>query len=148
MRAVIETVFDIFYLVTVLTVGVRMICGSKAGTQFRLFGLMAVVLGAGDSFHLVPRAGTVHHWSGKLRRAAGSGQVDHLCDHDRVLCAAVLRLAQALPDRGAEERDRRCVRPVRCAHCAVHDAAEPVAHQPPRWHGASCAMCPLPCWVC
>ena len=56
MRAVIETVFDIFYLVTVLTVGIRMICGSKAGTQFRLFGLMAVVLGAGDSFHLVPRA--------------------------------------------------------------------------------------------
>ena len=47
MRAVIETVFDIFYLVTVLTVGIRMIRGSKAGTQFRLFGLMAVVLGAG-----------------------------------------------------------------------------------------------------
>ena len=56
IRAVIETVFDIFYLVTVLTVGIRMIRGSKAGTQFRLFGLMAVVLGAGDSFHLVPRA--------------------------------------------------------------------------------------------
>ena len=32
MRAVIETVFDIFYLVTVLTVGIRMIRGSKAGT--------------------------------------------------------------------------------------------------------------------
>ena len=56
MRAIIETVFDIFYLVTVLTLGIRMIRGSKAGTQFRLFGLMAVVLGAGDSFHLVPRA--------------------------------------------------------------------------------------------
>ena len=54
MRAIIETVFDIFYLVTVLTLGIRMIRGSKAGTQFRLFGLMAVVLGAGDSFHLVP----------------------------------------------------------------------------------------------
>ena len=56
MRAIIETVFDIFYLVTVLTVGIRMIRGSKENTQFRLFGLMAVVLGAGDSFHLVPRA--------------------------------------------------------------------------------------------
>ena len=56
MRAIIETVFDIFYLVTVLTLGIRMIRGSKAGTQFRLFGLMAVVLGAGDSFHLVPCA--------------------------------------------------------------------------------------------
>ena len=56
MRAIIETVFDIFYLVTVLTLGIRMIRGSKDNTQFRLFGLMAVVLGAGDSFHLVPRA--------------------------------------------------------------------------------------------
>ena len=56
MRAIIETVFDILYLVTVLTVGIRMIRGSKNNPQFRLFGLMAVVLGAGDSFHLVPRA--------------------------------------------------------------------------------------------
>ena len=56
MRAIIETVFDIFYLATVLTVGIRMIRGSKNGSQFKLFGLMAVVLGAGDSFHLVPRA--------------------------------------------------------------------------------------------
>lgn len=56
MRAIIETVFDIFYLATVLTVGIRMIRSSKSGSQFKLFGLMAVVLGAGDSFHLVPRA--------------------------------------------------------------------------------------------
>ena len=33
-----------------------MIRGSKGNSQFRLFGLMAVVLGAGDAFHLVPRA--------------------------------------------------------------------------------------------
>ena len=46
MRAIIETVFDIFYLATVLTVGIRMIRGSKSGSQFKLFGLMAVVLWA------------------------------------------------------------------------------------------------------
>ena len=44
MRAIIETVFDIFYLAAVLTVGIRMIRGSKSGSQFKLFGLMAVVL--------------------------------------------------------------------------------------------------------
>ena len=33
-----------------------MIKGSNGGSQFRLFGLMAVVLGCGDAFHLVPRA--------------------------------------------------------------------------------------------
>ena len=33
-----------------------MILGCKGESQFRLFGWMAVVLGAGDSFHLIPRA--------------------------------------------------------------------------------------------
>ena len=56
MQAIIETLFDLVYLVTVITVGIRMIRSSKRGSQFRLFGWMAVVLDAGDSFHLVPRA--------------------------------------------------------------------------------------------
>lgn len=56
MQAIMETGFDIVYLATVLTLGIKMLrqCGDRA--QFRLFGAMAVVLGAGDTFHLVPRA--------------------------------------------------------------------------------------------
>ena len=56
MQAIVETLFDAFYLVSVITIGILMIRNSKGNAQFRLFGLMAVVLGAGDSFHLVPRA--------------------------------------------------------------------------------------------
>lgn len=56
MQALVETLFDACYLVTVITLGVLMIRGCKGSTQFRLFGLMAIVLGAGDAFHLVPRA--------------------------------------------------------------------------------------------
>ena len=56
MQAMMETLFDIVYLVTVITIGIKMIRGSRGETQFRLFGFMAVVLGAGDAFHLVPRA--------------------------------------------------------------------------------------------
>lgn len=56
MQAIMEAAFDAVYLVTVLTVGVRMIRKHKAARQFHLFGWMAVVLGAGDAFHLVPRA--------------------------------------------------------------------------------------------
>lgn len=56
MQAISETIFDIVYLITVITLGIRMIIKSKRNEQFRLFGIMAVVLGAGDSFHLVPRA--------------------------------------------------------------------------------------------
>ena len=56
MQAIAETLFDIVYLTTVITLGVLMIRRCKGNPQFRLFGIMAVVLGSGDSFHLVPRA--------------------------------------------------------------------------------------------
>ena len=55
MQAIVETLFDAVYLISVITIGILMIRGSKEDRQFRLFGWMAVVLGAGDSFHLVPR---------------------------------------------------------------------------------------------
>ena len=55
MQAIVETLFDTVYLITVITLGVIMI--RRGGSrQYRLFGIMAVVLGLGDSFHLVPRA--------------------------------------------------------------------------------------------
>ena len=55
MQAIAETLFDAAYLVTVLTLGVRMVRLCRRG-QYYLFGVMAIVLGAGDAFHLVPRA--------------------------------------------------------------------------------------------
>lgn len=65
--AIGETIFDIGYLITVLTLGIIMIARSPSGSPFRLFGIMAVTLGAGDAFHLVPRVyalctdGLAHH---------------------------------------------------------------------------------------
>jgi hypothetical protein len=53
MQVIMETIFDIAYLSTVLTLGVLMITRGRG--QSRLFGWMAVVLGGGDAFHLVPR---------------------------------------------------------------------------------------------
>lgn len=55
MQAIVETLFDAIYLIFVITIGVMMIRGSQGISQFRLFGWMAVVLGTGDSFHLIPR---------------------------------------------------------------------------------------------
>ena len=56
MQAIVETLFDAVYLISVIAIGILMIRGSKGNPQFRLFGWMAILLGAGDSFHLVPRA--------------------------------------------------------------------------------------------
>ena len=56
MQAIFETIFDIVYLSAVLILGIRMIRGSGGRKQYLLYGIMAVTLGCGDAFHLVPRA--------------------------------------------------------------------------------------------
>ena len=54
-QAIGETIFDILYLGFALTTGLTMLI---KGTQplVKKAGLMAALLGAGDSFHLVPRS--------------------------------------------------------------------------------------------
>ena len=56
MQAMIETIFDAVYLISVIAVGITMVVKSRGNKEYRLAGMMAVVLGVGDSFHLVPRA--------------------------------------------------------------------------------------------
>lgn len=56
MQAIVETLFDTVYLISVITFGIIMIRKSKGNRQFAMFGIMAVLLGSGDAFHLVPRA--------------------------------------------------------------------------------------------
>ena len=51
MQAVVETVFDSVYLISVITIGILMIRKSKGNHQFTMFGIMAVLLGSGDAFH-------------------------------------------------------------------------------------------------
>lgn len=54
-QALLETIFDICYLVGVIAAGIIMFTKSGKNPLVRKFGLMAILLGAGDSFHLVPR---------------------------------------------------------------------------------------------
>lgn len=56
MQAIVETLFDAVYLISVITIGILMIRKSKGNRQFTMFGIMAVLLGSGDAFYLVPRA--------------------------------------------------------------------------------------------
>lgn len=56
MQAVAETIFDAAYLTVIITVGVLMVRRAGTRRQYFLFGIMALVLGGGDAFHLVPRA--------------------------------------------------------------------------------------------
>ena len=55
-QALAETIFDVLYLTFAVVIGIYLIVKSGKGSLVRSFGIMALVLGAGDSFHLVPRA--------------------------------------------------------------------------------------------
>ncbi|MFZ2258115.1 MAG: hypothetical protein WAV55_08280 [Clostridiaceae bacterium] len=48
-----EPIFNILYLIIVLTMGITII--KNAEKDLKIFGYMAILLGAGDAFHLVPR---------------------------------------------------------------------------------------------
>ena len=51
----IEVVFDILYLCTVFYLGVKLVQKRNESILFMIFGLMALTLGFGDMFHLIPR---------------------------------------------------------------------------------------------
>lgn len=48
-----ESLFDLTYLMLVIGMGVRLLL--EKNKNAKLFGIMAVLLGAGDAFHLLPR---------------------------------------------------------------------------------------------
>lgn len=50
---IFESLFDIAYLILVISLGVRLLLERKK--EAKLFGIMAILLGFGDSFHLIPR---------------------------------------------------------------------------------------------
>ena len=55
MQAIMEPIFHVVYLTTVIILGIKMLIKSKENQYFKLFGLMSIILGIGDSFHLLPR---------------------------------------------------------------------------------------------
>lgn len=55
MQAIMEPIFHVVYLTTVIILGLKMLIKSKENQYFKLFGLMSIILGVGDSFHLLPR---------------------------------------------------------------------------------------------
>ena len=48
-----ESLFDLCYLMLVIGMGVRLVI--EKNKNAKLFGIMAILLGAGDAFHLIPR---------------------------------------------------------------------------------------------
>lgn len=55
MQAIMEPIFEVPYLICVVVLGILTIRKTKGRRKFFLFGIMAIILGCGDAFHLIPR---------------------------------------------------------------------------------------------
>lgn len=74
MPALPETIFDICYLIFAVVGGTALIAKARGRSCVRLFGVMALILGLGDSFHLVPRM--LNYWTvGDYTAALGVGKL-------------------------------------------------------------------------
>ena len=109
-------------------IGILMIRKSKRNSQFRLFGWMAVVLGAGDSFHLIPRALALCT-TGLEQFTVPLGLGKWITSFTMTIFYVLLyyiwrHMATAVSGQGTKWSDCCRVRFSWCTDSALHDAAE------------------------
>ncbi len=74
MPALPESLFDVGYLAFAIGSGIGLLRRKGSDTIVRLLGLMALILGCGDAFHLVPRI--LNYWvPGDWTAALGIGKL-------------------------------------------------------------------------
>lgn len=69
-QALAESIFDALYLAFAISIGIFLLAKGEKGSLVRKFGVMAIILGGGDAFHLVPRA--VSLWTTGLEANAAA----------------------------------------------------------------------------
>jgi len=69
-QALAESIFDALYLTFAISIGIFLLAKGEKGSLVRKFGIMAIILGGGDAFHLVPRA--VSLWTTGLEANAAA----------------------------------------------------------------------------
>ena len=73
MPALPESIFDVCYLIFAIASGIYLLRRAQGRRLITLFGLMSLILGCGDAFHLVPRV--LNYWvSGDWTAALGIGK--------------------------------------------------------------------------
>ncbi len=74
MPALPESIFDICYLLFALFSGIMLLINARGKKEVRLFGMMTLLLGGGDAFHLIPRV--LNYWApGDYTAALGIGKL-------------------------------------------------------------------------
>lgn len=73
MGKIMEAVFCVFYMITVVILGSKIVKNGKKKQEVLLFGIMSLVLVGGDAFHLVPRVLAAVNPTGDYHAAMGIG---------------------------------------------------------------------------
>ena len=74
MPALPENIFDIVYLIFAIVSGIYLLARAKGRPLISVFGWMTLLLGLGDSFHLIPRV--LNYWTqGDYTDALGIGKL-------------------------------------------------------------------------
>lgn len=147
-QALVETIFDICYLVGVIAAGIVMMTKGRSNPLVKKFGLMAVLLGAGDSFHLVPRMFAL--WTTGLEANAAALGIGKL-----ITSITMTVFYLIFTTSGVSGTTSRAIKgsPPSCGglpHCEFPCACfRKMTGWPSgsRFSGASCAIYPSPSWV-
>lgn len=75
MGKIMEAVFCVFYMICMSFMGIKIVSSSKNNTERLWFGIMAIVLVAGDAFHLVPRVLAAINLTGDYHVLLGLGKM-------------------------------------------------------------------------
>lgn len=75
MGKVMEAVFCVLYLVVTVILGLLIVKKSGKNKEYKLFGIMTLVLVFGDAFHLVPRIIAAINQSGDYHVSLGYGKM-------------------------------------------------------------------------
>lgn len=75
MGKIMEAIFCIAYIVTVIILGTGIVKKGKGKREYLMFGIMSLVLVFGDSFHLIPRIFAAVNPSGDYTVSLGIGKM-------------------------------------------------------------------------
>lgn len=73
MGKIMEAIFCVAYLIVTTILGILIIKKANGNKESKLFGIMSLVLVAGDAFHLVPRVMAAINQAGDYSKAMGIG---------------------------------------------------------------------------
>lgn len=75
MGKIMEAVFCIFYMIVMSLMGYKIVSTANNSKERLWFGIMAIVLVAGDAFHLVPRVLVAFNPAGDYHMSLGLGKM-------------------------------------------------------------------------